>query len=109
MIALNVQNEPEIAAACFRQATPPGDGIAAVVPENARWSQAQADDIKVRLDDILGKLERTYPDKLRGLLPGIYAGSNLDRENVTALINLLSKDIFEQDHGGEDLIGRVYE
>jgi len=84
-----------------------------IVPENARWSkileQAQADDIKVRLDDILDELERTYPDKLRGLLPRIYAGSNLDRENVTALINLFSKDIFEQDHGGEDLIGRVYE
>src|ERR1017187_3813750 len=84
-----------------------------IVPENARWSQirtqAQADDIKVRLDDILDELERTYPDKLRGLRPRIYAGSNLDRENVTALINLFSKDIFEQDHGGEDLIGRVYE
>ena len=84
-----------------------------IVPENARWSQirtqAQADDIKVRLDDILDELERTYPDKLRGLLPRIYAGSNLDRENVTALINLFSKDIFEQDHGGEGLIGRVYE
>src|ERR1035438_2521692 len=50
-------------------------------------TQAQADDIKARLDDILDELERTYPDKLRGLLPRIYAGSNLDRENVTALIN----------------------
>src|ERR1017187_1839981 len=84
-----------------------------IVPENARWSQirnqAQAHDIKVRLDDILDELERTYPDKLRGLLPRIYAGSNLDRENVTALINLFSKDIFEQDHDGADLIGRVYE
>src|ERR1039457_7066304 len=91
-------------------ATLPG---AFIVPENARWShirtQAQADDIKVRLDDILDELERTYPDKLRGLLPRIYAGSNLDRENVTALINLFSKDIFEQDHDGADLIGRVYE
>jgi type I restriction enzyme M protein len=84
-----------------------------VVLANARWSEirrhAQADDIKVRLDDILDELERAYPDKLRGLLPRIYAASNLDRENVTALINLFSKDIFEQDHGGEDLIGRVYE
>ena len=26
-----------------------------------------------------------------------------------ALINLFSKDVFKQDHGGEDLIGRVYE
>ena len=84
-----------------------------IVPKKARWEeilkQAQADDIKVRLDDALELLEKTYPDKLRGLLPRIYAGSNLSRENVTGLINLFSKDIFRQDHGGEDLVGRVYE
>ena len=83
-----------------------------IVPKKARWEeilkQAQADDIKVRLDDALEVLEKTYPDKLRGLLPRIYAGSNLSRENVTGLINLFSKDIFRQDHGGEDLVGRVY-
>ena len=52
------------------------------MPENARWSNirthAQSDDIKVRLDDILEELEKTYPEKLKGLLPRIYAGSNLD-------------------------------
>lgn len=84
-----------------------------IVPEEARWEnilkQAQADDIKVRLDNILELLEKTYPDKLRGLLPRIYAGSNLERESVTGLINLFSKDVFRQDHDGEDLIGRVYE
>jgi type I restriction enzyme M protein len=84
-----------------------------IIPEEARWEnilkQAQADDIKVRLDNILELLENTYPDKLRGLLPRIYAGSNLERESVTGLINLFSKDIFRQDHDGEDLIGRVYE
>ncbi|HPO87472.1 MAG TPA: N-6 DNA methylase, partial [Candidatus Hydrogenedentes bacterium] len=71
--------------------------------------QANADDIKVRLDNILELLEKTYPDQLNGLLPRIYAGSNLERENVTGLINLFSKDIFERDYGGEDIIGRVYE
>ncbi len=84
-----------------------------VVPPAARWAsivqQAQADDIKVKFDDILELLEKTYPDKLRGLLPRIYAGSNLAAENLRGLINLFSKDIFKQDHGGEDLIGRVYE
>lgn len=88
-------------------------GGAFIVPEKARWSYilklAQADTIKTILDDALELLEKTYPDKLRGLLPRIYAGSNLDREGVTGLINLFSKDIFEQDHGGEDLVGRVYE
>ena len=105
--------DPHVAAEILADADEYRRAGAFIVPENARWSQvrtqAQADDIKVRLDDILDELERTYPDKLRGLLPRIYAGSNLDRENVTALINLFSKDIFEQDHGGEDLIGRVYE
>lgn len=84
-----------------------------IVPKKARWSEllqhSQADDIKVRLDDALEALEKAYPEKLRGLLPRVYAGSNLDRENVTGLINLFSKDVFKQDHGGEDLVGRVYE
>lgn len=84
-----------------------------IVPEEARWDSirkaAQADDIKVRLDKVLEVLERKYPDKLRGLLPSIYAGSNMSAENLRGLINLFSKDVFTLDHGGEDLIGRVYE
>src|SRR4051794_12539177 len=63
-----------------------------IVPKAARWSeivkQAQADDIKIRLDGILEALEKAYPDDLRGLLPRIYAGSNLSAENVAGLINL---------------------
>lgn len=84
-----------------------------VIPEAARWENirkaAQADDIKVKLDDVLESLENQYPDKLKGLLPRIYAGSNMDAVSVRGLINLFSKDIFEADHGGDDLIGRVYE
>lgn len=84
-----------------------------VIPEAARWENlrkaAQADDIKVKLDDVLESLETKYPDKLKGLLPRIYAGSNLDALSVRGLINLFSKDIFEADHGGDDLVGRVYE
>jgi type I restriction enzyme M protein len=84
-----------------------------ILPEDARWEtirkHAQADDIKIRLDNILELLENTYPDKLKGLLPRIYAGSNLERESVSGLINLFSKDIFEQDYAGEDLIGHIYE
>ena len=84
-----------------------------MIPEAARWENlrtaAQADDIKVKLDDVLESLETQYPDKLKGLLPRIYAGSNLDAVSVRGSINLFSKDIFEADHGGDDLIGRVYE
>lgn len=83
------------------------------VPEKARWDyllkNAQADDIKIKLDDALEAVENAYPERLRGLLPRIFAGSNLDRENVTGLINLFSKDVFTQGHNGADLIGRVYE
>lgn len=84
-----------------------------IVPENARWDylrrNAQADNIKIILDDALQLLEDTYPEKLKGLLPRIYAGSNMSREGVSGLIDLFSKDIFKRDHGGEDVIGRVYE
>ena len=84
-----------------------------ILPKPARWDEivkhAQADDIKLRLDNALEALEKAYPDKLRGLLPRTYAGSNLARENVTGLINLFSRDIFKEDHGGADLVGRVYE
>jgi len=84
-----------------------------IVPEKASWdyirTRARADDIKVILDEALELLEKTYPKQLKGLLPPIYAGSNLDNESVAGLINLFSKEVFEQDHSGQDLIGRVYE
>jgi type I restriction enzyme M protein len=83
------------------------------VPKKARWSEllkhASDEDIKVRLDDALEALERAYPAKLRGLLPRIYAASNMERHNVTRLLHLFSREVFTQGHGGEDLLGRVYE
>ena len=83
------------------------------IPKISRWdylrANAQADDIKSKLDAALEALEDAYPEKLKGLLPKIFAGSNLSRENVTGLINLFSKDIFSADHGGADMLGRVYE
>jgi type I restriction enzyme M protein len=83
-----------------------------LVPEEARWDNivkiARADDIKLRLDNILALLEKTFP-KLKGLLPPIYAGSNLDRESIAGLINLFSKDVFRSEAGGVDMLGRVYE
>jgi type I restriction enzyme M protein len=83
-----------------------------LVPEQARWDNivkiARADDIKLRLDNILALLEKTFP-KLKGLLPPIYAGSNLDRESIAGLINLFSKDVFRSEAGGVDMLGRVYE
>ncbi|HET7552342.1 MAG TPA: class I SAM-dependent DNA methyltransferase [Gemmatimonadaceae bacterium] len=84
-----------------------------VVPKEASWDyirdNARDPEIKRVLDDALEVLERTYPDKLRGLLPRIYVGSNMDAEHVAGLINLFSREVFRQDHGGEDLLGRIYE
>ena len=48
-----------------------------VAPEEARWENirkhANADDIKVQLENILELLEKTYPEQFNGLLPRIYA------------------------------------
>ena len=83
------------------------------IPEEAQWDylrrHAQADDIKIRLDAALQAMEDAYPEKLKGLLPRVFAPSNLSRENVTGLINLFSRDVFSADHGGADVLGQVYE
>jgi len=85
-----------------------------ILPEEARWSylveHAQDDDIKLKLDRAMELLEQAYPEQLRGVLPKIYAGSNLDRENVADLINLFSRKVFDAEAGREsDVLGRVYE
>src|SRR5262245_34635466 len=68
---------------------------AVVVPQAARWAKivetARRDDIKLQLDNVLEQLETTYPRQLRGLLPRIYAGSNMHAEDLRGLINLFSK------------------
>jgi type I restriction enzyme M protein len=84
-----------------------------IVPPDARWSRIASevrgrDDVKVELDRILKVMEDAYPERLRGLLPPIYGGSNMDAHDLRALIDLFSKDVFRHGHG-EDVIGRVYE
>ena len=84
-----------------------------IVPPEARWSRIATevrgrDDVKVELDRVLRVVEDAYPDRLRGLLPPIYGGSNMDPHRLRGLIDLFSKDVFAHGHG-EDVIGRVYE
>lgn len=84
-----------------------------IVPNEARWdylvAHAADDDIKIKLDRAMELLEVRYP-KLRGVLPKIYAGSNLPRASITGLINLFARDIFAGEAGKEsDVLGRVYE
>lgn len=82
-----------------------------VVPEEASWSylrkHARAADIKHKLDAAMKLLEETHP-KLAGVLPRIYAASNLEPDQVAGLINLFSRDVFAQ-RNGADLLGRTYE
>lgn len=85
-------------------------------PAKARWNEddgikanAQKDNIKILLDDALEELENKYPHELKGLLPRVYAGSNLDRENVTRLIDLFSRDFRQEGKSAEGVLGKVYE
>ena len=86
-----------------------------IVPADARWSRITTevrgrDDVKVELDRILKVMEDAYPERLRGLLPPIYGGSNMDAHDLRALLDLFSKEVFQLSGGhGEDVIGRVYE
>ncbi len=85
-----------------------------IVPEGARWDHisktlATRDTIKSDLDGVLKLLRDTYTDRLADLLPPTYAGSNMSPGDLTRLINLFSKPVFEQQHRGEDILGRVYE
>jgi type I restriction enzyme M protein len=104
---------PKVAKAILNEPDEYRAAGAFIVPEQASWDYIQArtraDNIKVILDEALELLEKRYPRQLKGLLPRIYGGSNLDNESVAGLITLFSKNVFEQDHNGEDLIGRVYE
>jgi type I restriction enzyme M protein len=81
-----------------------------IVPDEARWAtlrqHARADDIKLRLDKAMRILEDSHP-KLAGMLPPIYARSNLSVDQVAGLINLFSKDIFNRPDGS-DMLGRAY-
>ena len=83
-----------------------------VVPEEASWDypapprprrrhQAQASTTPCAC-------WRNAIPTLQGVLPRIYANSNLEVDQVAGLINLFSKDIFSQ-RNGADLLGRTYE
>ncbi len=83
-----------------------------IIPEEASWETirryARAGDIKLRIDNAMRVLEEAYPAKLGGVLPRIYAASNLTTDQVAGLINLFSKEIFSQKNG-TDYLGRTYE
>ncbi len=84
-----------------------------IVPEKASWTylvmNAQRDDIKLVVDDALEAMEKENP-KLHGILRRVYAGSNLDAENLRGLISLFSREMFALNHGrGLDMLSKTYE
>jgi type I restriction enzyme M protein len=83
------------------------------VPEEAHWSnilnQAKQPNIKEILDHAMKRLEEENPE-LEGMLPRTFQGSNLPAENVAALIEIFSRDIFSaKDERSVDVLGRTYE
>ena len=82
------------------------------VPDEVSWDylrrNALAGDIKLKLDNAMRILEERHPDRLQGVLPRIYANSNLEVDQVAGQINLFSKDIFSKKNAA-DLLGRTYE
>lgn len=71
-----------------------------VIPEEASWGyllrHARSDDIKLRLDNAMRLLEERYP-KLEGVLPRIYAASNLEPDQVAALIDVLREILKDEE------------
>lgn len=84
-----------------------------VVPEQARWSyivkNAKKDNIKEILDNAMKLIEDENPE-LAGVLPRIYRTTNLPKENLAALIEIFSRDVFSSSSDDSvDVLGRVFE
>jgi type I restriction enzyme M protein len=84
-----------------------------VVPEQARWSyivkNAKQPNIKEILDNAMKLIEDENPE-LAGVLPRIYRTTNLPNENLAALIEIFSRDVFSAySDDAVDVLGRVFE
>ena len=84
-----------------------------VVPEQARWSyivkNAKQPNIKEILDNAMKLIEDENPE-LAGVLPRIYRTTNLPNENLAALIEIFSRDVFSaSSDDAVDVLGRVFE
>jgi type I restriction enzyme M protein len=84
------------------------------VPKEARWSylveRAMTTDIGKIIDESMVLVEKENPKQLRGILPKIYARSNLDYHTLGEIVNLFSKIGFgTKEAVSKDVFGRVYE
>lgn len=84
------------------------------VPREARWSYLMANATNPNLgkliDNAMVAIEKENPKRFRGVLPKIYARSNLDYLTLGEIINLFSRIGFgTEDAVSKDILGRVYE
>ena len=84
------------------------------VPGGARWeylqSQAKQPTIGVLLDAAMDEIEKENPT-LKGVLPKAYAREDIDKRLLGELVDLIGNIGFTStdDHGADDVLGRVYE
>jgi type I restriction enzyme M protein len=84
------------------------------VPPEARWSYLMANATNQTLgkliDNAMVAIEKENPTQFRGVLPKIYARSNIDYLTLGEIINLFSTIGFgTADAISKDILGRVYE
>lgn len=83
------------------------------VPKEARWSiirdNAKQPNIGVLLDEAMTAIERDN-ERLKGVLPKVYALPNLDRDRLGRLIDIISGiGLGDAESKSKDILGRVYE
>jgi type I restriction enzyme M protein len=84
------------------------------VPEKARWDFIKSNATSVQptigqlIDDAMVALENENPS-LKGVLTKNYARPELDQVRLGEVIKLFSDLAFQDEHQGQDVLGRVYE
>ncbi len=84
------------------------------VPENARWEHLKTNatstdpTIGALIDRAMLDLEAENPS-LKGVLTKNYARPELDQTKLGEVIKLFSDLTFQDEHHGQDMLGRVYE
>jgi len=84
------------------------------VPEKARWdflkanATSTAPTIGALIDQAMIDLEAENPS-LKGVLTKNYARPELDQTKLGEVIKLFSDLTFQDEHHGQDMLGRVYE
>ncbi len=83
------------------------------VPREARWANLKANakqpTIGKIIDDAMIAIERDNPG-LRGTLPKVFTGQNLDKQSLGQLIDLVGNiGLGDRENRSKDILGRVYE